>query len=112
MKKLAILAVVATAVSTPAFAESSDTATVNLTGTVEQICTVVPNGGLAGGNAGASTPYSVSGDDVSTSWTFLIANTDDPTLATIGDTSQRFFSVAFDTFCNDNYATDKKFFPY
>lgn len=103
MKKLILFALVSTAITTPAFAESQDTATINMTGNVQQICTVVPNSGLAGGNAGASTPYSVSGDNVTTSWNFVIANTDDPTLATIGDTSQRFFSVAFDTFCNDNF---------
>ncbi|MEQ5787952.1 hypothetical protein J3454_08620 [Erythrobacter sp. NFXS35] len=103
MKKIALFALMSTAMAAPAMAESSDVATINLTGTVQQICTVVPNPGLAGGNAGATTPYSVSGDDVTTSWTFLINNTLDPTQATIGDTSQRFFSVGFNTFCNDNF---------
>ncbi|MGO4409634.1 MULTISPECIES: hypothetical protein [unclassified Brevundimonas] len=103
MKKLFMAAMATTLFATPVLAESSDTATIAMTGTVEQICTVVPQAGLAGGNAGASTPYSVSGDNVTTSWQFAIANTTDPTQATIGDTSQRFFSVGFKTFCNDDF---------
>jgi hypothetical protein len=103
MKKIALFALISTAVTAPAMAESSDVATINLTGTIPQICTVVPNASIAGQSGGAAATYSVSGDDVTTGWTFLIANTNDPTLETIGDTSQRFFSVAFETFCNDNF---------
>lgn len=103
MKKIALFALISTAMAAPAMAESSDVATINMTGTVPQICTVVPNSGIAGQSGGSAVTYSVSGDDVTTGWTFLIANTNDPTLETIGDTSQRFFSVAFDTFCNDNF---------
>ena len=106
MKKLVIAALASSAlIATPAFAESSDTATVNLTGNVEQICTVVPNAGLAGSNGGFGAPssYSVSGDTANASWQFVIPNSNDPTQTTIGDTNQAFFSIAFRTFCNDNF---------
>ena len=106
MKKLLMAAVAASAiVSSPAFAEPSDTATINLTGNVEDICTVVPNAGIAGANGGFGAPnsYSVSGDNVTASWQFVIPNSNDPTQTTIGDTNQAFFSIAFRTFCNDNF---------
>jgi hypothetical protein len=102
MKKLIAAAVASTVLaSTPAFAESSDTAVINLTGSVEQICTVVPNAGIAGQNVPVT--YSVSGDNVNASWQFIIPNTNDPTQTNIGDTQQAFFSIAFRTFCNDNF---------
>ena len=102
MKKILVAALAASVLATPAFAESSDTATINLKGSVEQICTVVPNAGFAGANM-PTRAYSRADDAVSASWDFVIANTNDPTQANIGQTNQAFFSVAFQTFCNDNF---------
>ncbi|GAA4824834.1 hypothetical protein GCM10023232_23390 [Sphingosinicella ginsenosidimutans] len=103
MKKLLIAALASSAfATTPAFAESQDTSVVTLQGTVPQICTVVPNAGVAGNNV-PGLAYSVSGDNVNASWQFVVPNQDDPTQATIGQTNQAFFSIAFRTFCNDNF---------
>jgi hypothetical protein len=102
MKKILVAALAASVLATPALAESSDTATINLKGNVEQICTVVPNATFAGANMPNRT-YSRADDTVTASWDFVIANTNDPTQANIGQTNQAFFSVAFQTFCNDNF---------
>lgn len=102
MKKILVAALAASVLATPALAESSDTATINLTGNVEQICTVVPNAGFAGANM-PNRAYQRADDAVSASWDFVIANTNDPTQANIGQTNQAFFSIAFQTFCNDNF---------
>ncbi|KCZ93358.1 hypothetical protein HJO_05865 [Hyphomonas johnsonii MHS-2] len=110
MKK--VLLVSAALLMAPLFAsaESTDEATINLAGNVEQICTVIPWTGVAGANGGAANrTYTVSGDTVTFDWDFLINNTDDPGLATIGQTSQAFFSIAFDTFCNDNFTWTTSF---
>lgn len=104
MKKILIAAVAASGLATPAFAESTDTAVVTLGGNVQQICTVVPNASVAGSNTSGNN-YTVSGDNVTFKWNFGINNTTDPTQATIGDTNQSFFSIAFKTFCNDDYST-------
>jgi hypothetical protein len=103
MKKILIAALASSAfAATPAFAESSDTSVVTLSGSVPQICTIVPNAGIAGSNVPGLT-YTRTGDNVNASWQFVVPNTDDPTQTTIGQTQQAFFSIAFQTFCNDNF---------
>lgn len=99
---LIIAASVAALSSTGALAESTDTVTVNMTGNVEQICTAVPNTGIAGSNV-AGLNYSAADDNVNVTYNFGIANTNNPTLSTIGQTNQAFFSVGFKTFCNDDF---------
>ncbi len=106
MKKLFLTTAVATLAfsSNAAFAEDTDTLTVNMTGNVEQICTAVPKPGFAGSNFnGGSGSYTPADDTVNVLFDFGIDNTDDPTQANVGQTNQAFFSVAFDTFCNDDF---------
>jgi hypothetical protein len=103
MKKFLVALLAASTLATPAFAEPSDTATVNLTGNVEDVCTIVPNATYAGQSGMTNQTYVRTDDAVAAGWRFVIANTNDPTQASIGDTSQAFFSIAFDTFCNDNF---------
>lgn len=94
--------------SSPAFAESSDTAYVNMTGNVQKICTVVPHSGIAGSNLVGHNTYTTSDDTVNVGFDFGINNTDDPTQASIGQTNQAFFSIAFTTFCNDDFTISVK----
>lgn len=108
MKKLlaASAAITALMASTSAFAESTDVINVEMTGNVQQICTAVPNTTIAGSNVGINgTPgaYTVNDDNVNVLFNFGINNTDNPTLTSIGQTNQAFFSVGFKTFCNDDF---------
>src|SRR3546814_10661078 len=64
MKKILVAALAATTLATPVLAESSDTATINMSGEVEQICPVVPDAGFGGANMPDRT-YS-RGDDPET----------------------------------------------
>jgi hypothetical protein len=106
MKKLlaASAAITALMASTSAFAESTDVITVNMTGNVQQICTAVPVSTIQGQNwNGGSGTLTTSDDNVNVAFNFGIANTDDPTLTSIGQTGQAYFSIGFKTFCNDDF---------